>query len=193
MDKKLSNTQMLLNKQLYDAVVLGHMGDLEIALETGANPNAKHQYYPLVRASADGYDDVVALLINHGAELEVVDADDYMRTPLFLAARLNREKALTVLLEAGANIEAKDIEGCTPLLSAAENGALTSVKLLLAYGADISAKDQNGCDAIKLAWMSNFMNVVELLKSDYPKNCYEKLKLDSLVSVENNLSKGLEF
>jgi hypothetical protein len=49
-----------------------------------------------------------------------------------------------LLLDKGAETEAKDDRGCTPLLWAAHNGHDTVVKLLLDKGADVGVKDGYG-------------------------------------------------
>ncbi|KAK7409434.1 hypothetical protein QQX98_008395 [Neonectria punicea] len=55
------------------------------------------------------------------------------------AAESGHEGIVKLLLEKGANVEAKDDYGWTPLLWAAENGHEGIVKLLLEKGADIEA------------------------------------------------------
>ncbi|KAJ1328888.1 ankyrin repeat domain-containing protein 50 [Microdochium nivale] len=63
-------------------------------------------------------------------------------TDLILASYYGHRTVVKLLLEKGAEIEAKDSEyGRTPLSWAAKNGHEASVKLLLEKGADIEAKD----------------------------------------------------
>ncbi len=63
------------------------------------------------------------------------------QTPLHLAA--NRAVA-QALLDAKADIEARDSHGHTPLMWALESSHYDVVQLLIARGADVNAKDENG-------------------------------------------------
>jgi ankyrin repeat protein len=51
------------------------------------------------------------------------------------------EVPLKILLDHGANIEAKDNGGWTPLMHAARNRGSVTVKILLDHGANIEAKN----------------------------------------------------
>jgi len=55
-----------------------------------------------------------------------------------------------LLLEKGANIEAKDNDGDTALINAAIKGETEMVKLLLEKGANIEAKDNKGETALTM-------------------------------------------
>ena len=71
-------------------------------------------------------------------------------TGLHLAAFFGIKAIVQLLLEKGAEIEAKDNYGRTPLSWAAENGHEATVKLLLEKGAEIEAKDNYG--RMPLSW-----------------------------------------
>ena len=53
-------------------------------------------------------------------------------------------ETVKLLMERGANIEDKDIDGHTPLLLAAKWGKTETVKLLIERRANIEAKDSKG-------------------------------------------------
>ena len=67
-------------------------------------------------------------LVDQGADLEAKWSD---RTPLLWAAREGYEDVVELLLDCGADLEAKDELGWTPLSHTAENGQAVIVKLLL--------------------------------------------------------------
>jgi len=48
------------------------------------------------------------------------------------------------LLEAGANVDAKDPNGHTPLMLACLNGGANTTNLLLEYDADVTIRDNEG-------------------------------------------------
>jgi len=69
------------------------------------------------------------------------------------AAEGGHEAVVRLLLEKGADIEAKDEFEETALIKAAEYGYEAIVRLLLEKGADIEAKDKCGRTAlIRVAW-----------------------------------------
>jgi hypothetical protein len=86
-------------------------------------------------AAGGGHDDIVRLLLEKGAEIEVKDGK-YSYALLSWAARNGHEAVVKLLLEKGAEIEAEDDEsGKTSLQWAAGNGHEAIVKLLLDKGA----------------------------------------------------------
>jgi len=87
------------------------------------------------------------LLLEKGAEIEAKAADEYKGTPLHWAAFVGRLDAVKFLIDAGANVNAKDQKGNTPL-DAAINETIPSkdrpavVKLLRDKGAKaVEAKE----------------------------------------------------
>ena len=66
------------------------------------------------------------------------------RTPLHRAACNGHTTMVDMLLEKGANIEAKDTNGVTPLYWASHEGHTGTAEALLAKGADIEAKGNDG-------------------------------------------------
>ena len=60
---------------------------------------------------------------------------------------------LEILLERGADIEAKDNTGKTPLWWAFHAGKDVAVKLLLEHGADVRTKGSDGIAWLSSAWM----------------------------------------
>ena len=72
----------------------------------------------------------------------------------------NRTK---LLLEGGANIDARDSHGATPLITASERGNLAMVTLLLNHGAWIDAADHEGNTALHEASFYGHGRCVEVL------------------------------
>jgi ankyrin repeat protein len=83
---------------------------------------------------------------------------------LLWTARYGHEAVVKLLLEKGAELEAKDNYGQTPLLWAAENGHEAVVKLLLEKNAELEAKDDNyGQTPLSWAAANGHEAVVKLL------------------------------
>ena len=67
------------------------------------------------------------------------------RYALHVASRWTRDSAvIAVLVQAGADVNARDSTGETPLHRAVVEGRIPSVEALLAAGADANARDTNG-------------------------------------------------
>ena len=112
---------------------------------------------PLIRAAKAADLDAMDLLMAHGALLEL--PEDGGVTPLMAAAGLKaysidtrgrwvtEEQALVAverLLDAGADINARDGFGLTPLHGAAYRGWNEMVRYLVSHGADLTAADNQG-------------------------------------------------
>jgi len=67
------------------------------------------------------------------------------------------------LLAKGANVNARDEEGCTPLIWAVLAKNREVVDVLLAHGADVNCKNNQGETAIYWAAMSGDMGITNLL------------------------------
>lgn len=118
----------------------------------------------LGEAAKNGFDILVRLLIERGADIER-RTTLIGKTPLHLAAENGHDRVVKVLLERGAGIEAQDtMFGQTPLMWAAEKGHLAVVELLLNEGAQIEVKDgENGQTSLLLAAKNGHAEVVKHL------------------------------
>ena len=77
---------------------------------------------------------IMVLLLEHGADPNLSDCDG--ETPLHLAARYGREKAIYVLMQYGANANSRTKAGLTPLHVAVVQDNVKAVKMLLQHGAN---------------------------------------------------------
>ncbi|MDR0773696.1 MAG: ankyrin repeat domain-containing protein [Wolbachia pipientis] len=104
----------------------------------------KNDRTPLHLAAKYGRKDMVEMLLNKEAKVDVVD--NRGRTPLHLAAQYNEKKEIVeMLLNKGAKVDIADNRGRTPLHLAAANGHKEVVEVLLkAEGINVNAVDENG-------------------------------------------------
>jgi quinoprotein dehydrogenase-associated probable ABC transporter substrate-binding protein len=114
---------------------------VEALLDLGADlnvPVARGGYTPLMLASLSGSDDLIRVLIAHGAKVNAVNPGGV--TALMIAAAGNRSKAAATLLESGADADARSEDGRTALSIAQANNSDAAVKLLQDAAAQGAAK-----------------------------------------------------
>ncbi|XP_059091061.1 rabankyrin-5-like isoform X1 [Tigriopus californicus] len=110
----------------------------------------------LHKAIDENLEDIACFLIRAGCDLNSPrkegpngkggeEAHDLM-TPLHLCCQWGLEKTVQVLLEHGANINYRDVEGKTPLHIAIENSHHPIINLLLSNGRtlDLTTRDKSG-------------------------------------------------
>ena len=91
---------------------------------------------PLIQAAMRNRLDVMQLLIEYGADLEIKDR--YYGTPVYAASNSYKLAAAKLLLEHGADVNQRQKHGRTALFVAIITKQLSLVELLLSYGADVN-------------------------------------------------------
>ncbi len=111
----------------------------------------------------------VTACLEAGADLDArheVDRDspDGGNTPLHFASRYSWDPAVfTVLIEAGADVEARNVHGRTPLHLAAQGNRPVVVSQLAEAGADLDARDRNGNTPLHASARGGYPPVAHLL------------------------------
>ena len=122
------------------AAYFGKEDMVRLLLLKGADPNVSSRngfnVYPIHSAVAANYDMISKMLLEAGAEVNVVQQSG--ATPLHSAAHNGNIDLLIVLLEAGANVNAITEDGKTAADKAYEKGFVEIGKIL-------SSKVQNPC------------------------------------------------
>ena len=109
-------------------------------------------FTPLHYAAFFGQEDAARILLERGAEVQVVARNEKIHvTPLHSAAAGSHSGIVKLLLEAGADPNASQDGGFTPLHSAAQNDDRESVEALLAAGADPARPADDGRTPAELA------------------------------------------
>jgi ankyrin repeat protein len=100
-------------------------------------------------ARHDDVSRIRALLATNAGLVKFQGKDD--QTPLHAAAREGHTAAVTLLLESGADIHAKDVHGCTPLHCAVYASSTPVARLLLEHGAGVNGA-RTDCQATPLCF-----------------------------------------
>jgi len=133
------------DEALFRAVELMDLEAVEEALENGADVDATNNYddCPLICAERNGHTEIVQLLLDYGANIDVYTRGDIKRI-LQRAVENNHIEIVQLLLSYRAEINASDKYGNTALHTAAIYGHIEIARFLIANGADVNAKNQWG-------------------------------------------------
>ena len=115
---------------------------------------------PLIEAIEESNFKRTQKLIAKGADVN--QQNSYGYSALFAAARSGDAKIVKLLLDAGANVNARSPAG-SALARAAQQGHAEIVRLLLQAGADVEAKDGSGWTPLFSAAMNANSETVEIL------------------------------
>ena len=116
---------------------------------------------PLMIAAADGYPDLVELLVSKGADVRAKNSEG--EEALTWAVIKNRPEIARYLLDKGADPEARDDYGEALLHFAAKNGSIESAGVLLERGADINSSGYKGRTPLIYAVQELKVDMVEFL------------------------------
>ncbi|MDE2767101.1 MAG: ankyrin repeat domain-containing protein [Chloroflexota bacterium] len=158
------------------------------ACNGASRPDPPIPRVPCVNASAKWYqwelpefwqnadaDDVRGIL----ACISVGERDTLGRTPLHLVASYGANRSVVgVLLERGADIDARDNYGDTPLHTAIASDRLDVAVVLLENGADVDARDDFGDTPLHTAARVSKASAVEVLL-DFGADIEAKDELDN--------------
>jgi len=187
---------------------------IALLLDKGANPNMQLFYRPagrgaggaargatpLMAAAAEDDVDLVKLLLAHGADPKLYQADN--QTPIMAAlggrgvfgggGAANPKAAvevLKVLHDAGTEVNIMSIQhhllrtrGGTALHFAVRSGSAEAVKLLISWGVDVNARDPDGLTALDYAMARGY--VPFLAQRQPPQLELAKLLRDSGATIE---------
>ncbi len=144
------------------AADLNNLEMLQCLLSAGGNPNAHFGTIldtPLIWAARRASVDAVSLLLRNGANPNEQNALGW--SPLMVAGS---GAVARILIDHGADLNARDKKGMTALMSAAMWGKLDRVDLLLKAGADTALADARGWTAETYAEKGGFKEIVKRLR-----------------------------
>lgn len=113
------------------------------------------------RSVIAGRVDALAVLITHGARIDVGDSMGH--TPLHWAANKNHMECARYLIDAGASLSPRNFMGSTPLHMACAHHHLPMARLLIASGADLDILDEAGLTALHWAVNERHLAIAQAL------------------------------
>lgn len=149
------------------AAAHGHHNALDALMAVDADPDLlslEDKSSPLGLAIRGGHLEIASTLILFKAKVGRRHGAHY--NPLHEAAIGNRATFIDALMEAGADLEARERKsgwGRTPLQCAAERGSTEAVLALLWHGAEKDARGYCGRNALDLAMREGHAGVIDVL------------------------------
>lgn len=120
-------------------------------------------YSFLYKACENGQNNIVQLLLSHGADTNVCNIYGY--SPLFIAFENKHDNIVQRLLSHEANINSSDRLGESPLNKACQHDHYSAVQLLLSQEADINLCDILGKSPFHYACQNEQNHTVHILLS----------------------------
>lgn len=132
-------------KDLCNGAKSGDLRKVEDAIAKGARVDGRCiMANPLIHAVAGGHRDMVAYLIEKGADVNGRAEGKFGDAPLFLAVVLGDPEMAKLLIMKGADVNVNGMYGVPALQRAVLAGNLTLVRLLVENGADVRVMSQRG-------------------------------------------------
>ncbi len=149
------------SERYYQAIRGNDLQTLRTLIKTSdVNARDKRGTTPLMYSAAVGSAGAMSLLIQSGADVN--SKNDFDATALMWCTT-NLEK-VRMLVEKGANVNARSKPGRTPLLiAAASDNSHEVVDYLLGHGADVAAKDAGQQGVLNAAMTGNDLATIQLL------------------------------
>ena len=149
---------------LHCATDKSHLSAIELLLDKGADPTVRdHLGITLIHDAAGIGDEKLMRRLLRDKRVDISALTGKKTTALHYAAMEGHANVVRMLLEVGAEIDARRDGGVTALHFAAERGREDVVRLLIEAGANVNAKRDDNATPRYLAAAANHESVQELL------------------------------
>lgn len=147
---------------LYEALMLGDMETVRRLIQEG-KVDVKHDAGPLYAAISADNVEAVRLVLKHGADPSAVRSG--YDAPLLTALRacVNSGAIVHSLLEAGADMHCRDVQGETAFTYKYDRQGLEALQAMVAFGADVNTRNVLGETTMMRAAAGGQVFVVQYL------------------------------
>lgn len=149
---------------LFIAIVNGQTDAAKYLLKKGAYLTTwlNDSILPIYTAAEYGRDEIVKAILDQDRE-QVNVTQSHGLTPLHVASFMGRLQTVKILLEYGAEINAKTQEGATALYYAAQENQKEILQLLLEKGADINSQRSYGYAPLHVSALNGLVDICKIL------------------------------
>lgn len=168
-----------------------------------ANPAAptSRESYAFFSGCMSGNTSIVkSFIAKYGDELSVTAVNKYGETALHIAVIGGQTGIARILLDSGANVNAKDHNGWTPLFFSGKRPNKDLVELLIQHGAQVNISSNSGWTPVHALAVSDNSELIRLLAKNGGKvnvgdndgntPIYEAIELGNLKTVKELIHLG---
>jgi uncharacterized protein len=153
---------------IFGAAIFGDTAEIERlltanrSLVTAVSPDG---WFPLHLSAHFGHNDAARMLLNKGAQVNACSTNASRNMALHAAAAGRAQAIAKLLIDAGADVNARQGGGFTPLHSAAQSGDIEFARLLVEAGADVNVRAENQQRPLDFALANGRQAMVDFLES----------------------------
>jgi len=153
---------------IFAAAIFGDAEEIERLLAGNrslVNAVSPDGWFPLHLAAHFGHADAARSLLNKGAQVNACSTNALKNMALHAAAAGRSQAVAKLLLDAGADVNARQHGGWTPLHSVAQNGDVEFARVLTDAGADVNVRADNQQRPLDLALTKGQQAMVDFLEA----------------------------